>query len=186
MAQQQQQRKFRSAAEANDAAQRMTFRLLSAPIDHAQCPAVPVVRDALRRFAAMGGRPGQECGMAGVPELNCCIAWSLSTRRVSRPRLDLVRIPPSDCRKMPQREIDAVLDRNAAALDEQTGLARLASLIAGSGAGAGNPHLARSLADASKLDPTAVIDMAIATSASAAIAAARTRGDGDAPLLAPA
>lgn len=184
MAQQQQQRKFRSAAEVSDVAQRMTFRLLSAPLDHALCPAVPVVRDALRRFAAMGGRPGQECGMAGVPELNCCVAWSLSTRRVSRPRLDLVRIPSSDCRmpKMPQREIDAVLDRNAVALDEQTGLARLASLIAGSGAG--HPNIAQSLADASRLDPTAVIDMAIAVSASAAIAAARTRGPADVPQLA--
>ena len=161
------QRKLRNDDEVMDIAQRMAFRLLSAPIDHASCPAVPLVREAINRFAKMGGRQGHEAGMAGVPELNCCIAWSFSTRRVVRPRLDLVRVPAADCRTMPQREVDSVLDRNAAALDEQTGLARLASIVAG------NERLARGLAEASKTDPTAAIDALIAVSASASIAASR-------------
>ena len=110
------QRKIRSDVEVRDVAQRMTLRLLSLPVgDLAACPAVAAVRDALRRFAAMGGRAGgHEAGLAAVPELRCCIAWSLSTRRVARPRLDLLRLPPEDAEgKAAPREVDALLDRAA-------------------------------------------------------------------------
>ena len=155
------QRKIRSDVEVRDVAQRMTLRLLSLPVgDLAACPAVAAVRDALRRFAAMGGRAGgHEAGLAAVPELRCCIAWSLSTRRVARPRLDLLRLPPEDAEgKAAPREVDALLDRAAgqrAALSEQVGLGRLASALAGRPTG----HADKARLDAAILaDPTAAVD----------------------------